>query len=63
MNPTSQDRERRIRTAMKSLADSTRDSVTFKDPSGLPLITTADAAPLRAFARNSCPSEASMCSA
>jgi len=48
---------------MKSLADSTRDSVTFKDPSGLPLITTADAAPLRAFARNSCPSEASMCSA
>ena len=35
----------------------------FNDPSGLPRITTAVAPPLRAFARNPCPSDASMCSA
>jgi small neutral amino acid transporter SnatA (MarC family) len=52
MNPTIQDRETRIRTDTRSPASSTRDSVTFSDPSGLPLTTAATAPPLRAVLRN-----------
>jgi hypothetical protein len=62
-NPITQDSEKRIRVAFKSLADSTRDSVTFSDPSGLPRTTTAVVPPLRAFMRNPAPSDASMCPA
>ena len=46
MNPIVHERETRIRVDTKSLADSTRDSVTFSDPSGLPLTTTAVVPPL-----------------
>jgi len=63
MNPTVHDSESRIRTDTRSPASSTRDSVIFSDPSGLPLTTTAVAPPLRAFVRNPRPSDASMCSA
>ena len=63
MNPIVHERETRIRADVRSPADSTRDSVTFSDPSGLPLTTTAVVPPLRAFVRNPRPSDASMCSA
>jgi hypothetical protein len=63
MNPTIHERERRMVVAAKPLASSTRDSVSFSEPSALPLTTNASACPLRALRRNSCPSDASMCSA
>jgi hypothetical protein len=64
MNPTIYDRGRRIRVDTRSLADSTRDSVSFSDPSGLPRTTTAVVPPpLRAFLRNPRPSDASQSSA
>jgi hypothetical protein len=63
MNPIAQERDRRITVDIRSPADKTRDSVTFSDPSGLPLTTTAVVPPLRAFLRNSRPSDATMCSA
>ena len=63
MNPAIHARETRIKTDTRSLADSTRDSVTFSDPSGLPLTTTAIAPPLGAFLPNPRPTDATMCSA
>ncbi len=63
MNPTTHDSETRISVYMKSPADSTRDTVTLSDPSGLLLTTTAVVPPLRASVRNPRPSDASMCSA
>jgi len=63
MNPTVQATEMRSTVSATPAPVSTRDWVTFSEPSLLPLITSARTCPLRALVRNWRPSEVSIRSA